>query len=48
MTDSQLIGWLLLAMGWSLAGIAWCLPFVMWFVWYYDTKTEKLKENKHD
>lgn len=47
MSDSQLIGWILLAIGWSLAGLIWCLPFVMGFVWYYDRKTEKLKEKNH-
>ena len=40
----MIIEWLFLILAVSGAGLIWCLPFVMWFIYYYDTKTNKLKE----
>ena len=40
----MIIEWLFLIFAVSGAGLIWCLPFVMWFIYYYDTKTNKLKE----
>ena len=40
----MIIEWLFLILAVSGAGLIWCLPFVMWFIYYYDTKTNKLKD----
>ena len=40
----MIIEWLFLILAVSGAGLIWCLPFVMCFIYYYDTKTNKLKE----
>ena len=40
----MIIEWLFIVLALSFAGLIWCLPFVMWFIYYYDTKTNKLKE----
>ena len=40
----MIIEWIFLVLAVSVAGLIWCLPFVMWFIYYYDTKTDKLKE----
>ena len=40
----MIIEWLFLILAVSGAGLIWCLPFVLWFIYYYDTKTNKLKE----
>lgn len=42
----ELVGRIILALAWALAGVAWSLPFVIAFVWYYDTKTEKLRSRR--
>ena len=40
----MIIECLFLILAVSGAGLIWCLPFFMWFIYYYDTKTNKLKE----